>query len=121
MAFKQALKTAKRYAYVHEHGCYLPSAKGAFQSEWQSWQCARQRVTNPKGKDAHYYDHVDMDPRWDSFDAFIIDMGPKPSPDHTIDRVSKGYGYWPWNCRWADKNTQNQNRAFEGDQIVLPV
>ena len=48
-------------------------------------------------------------------------MGPKPSPEHTIDRVSKGYGYWPWNCQWADKKAQTDNRALIGDQITLPV
>ena len=120
-AFRKALMAAKRYAYVHENGCYLPSAKGAFKGEWQSWQCARQRVNKPKGKDGHHYDHVDMDPRWDSFDTFILDMGPKPSPEHTIDRISKGYGYWPWNCRWASKQAQTDNRVLDGDQIVLPL
>ena len=99
----------------------LPSAKGAFKSEWQSWQSARQRVNKPKGNDAHYYAHVTMDPRWDSFDTFITDMGPKPSPLHTIDRVSKGYGYWPFNCRWADKSEQANNRCLNGTQIELPV
>ena len=121
MAFKRALKDARKFAHVFENGCYLPSAKGAFLSEWQSWQCARQRVFRPKGRDGHHYDHVDMDPRWDSFDAFIVDMGPKPGPEYTIDRVSKGYGYWPWNCRWADKQTQRDNQVLEGEQIPLPV
>ncbi len=100
--------------------CILPSTKNAFPSEWQSWQSARQRVTKPKGKDAHYYDGLTMDPRWDSFDQFVMDMGAKPSPDHTIDRLSKGYGYWPFNCRWADKTQQSRNTLREG-QISLPI
>ena len=118
---RKALKTALRYAWLNENGCHLPSSRRAFPSEYSSWQCARQRVTRPKGKDGSCYDHVDMDPRWDSFDAFITDMGPKPDSSYTIDRVSKGYGYWPWNCRWADKQTQNDNRVFGEQQLSLPL
>lgn len=40
--------------------------------------------------------------RWrNDFAAFLADMGPKPSPDHTVDRINPDGHYEPGNCRWA--------------------
>lgn len=48
--------------------------------------------------------------RWiDSFDNFIFDLGPKPSKDHSIDRINNTLGYYPENCYWATKKEQARN------------
>ena len=130
-ALKWSLNNDRLVAYVAQHGCYLPSAKEGFKSEWTSWQCAKQRTFNPKGKDGDHCAHVDMDPRWTEpyygFDAFLTDLGPKPDPSYTIDRVDSAFGYWPWNCRWASKQEQAQNQrrkprhADAECQLVLPL
>lgn len=49
--------------------------------------------------------------RWQSFTAFLSDMGSKPSPSHQIDRIDGDSGYEPTNCRWALPSTQARNRA----------
>jgi hypothetical protein len=48
--------------------------------------------------------------RWHSFDAFLADMGPRPSAKHSLDRIDNGRGYEPGNCRWATVKEQQNNR-----------
>lgn len=44
------------------------------------------------------------------FECFLADMGPKPSPDHTLDREENEDGYKPSNCRWATRLEQANNK-----------
>ena len=44
-----------------------------------------------------------------AFECFLEDMGPKPSPRHTLDRIENDGGYEPSNCRWATPHEQRTN------------
>lgn len=55
------------------------------------------------------YDGMDYDPRWTKFAAFLADMGEAP-PGLSLDRIDNEKGYWPWNCRWATRFEQMNNR-----------
>lgn len=78
---------------------------------YKCWENMVQRATNPRVAKAYLYAHVDIDPRWQiSFEAFIADLGPRPSSRHSIDRIDGSRGYWPDNCRWADGYVQAYNR-----------
>ena len=55
--------------------------------------------------------------RWrDFFRFFVADMGPKPTPQHSLDRIDVNGNYEPSNCRWADATTQSRNR-----RVVKPI
>lgn len=50
--------------------------------------------------------------RWrESFEAFLLDVGERPSPKHQLDRFPDQNGnYEPGNVRWATSKQQNNNR-----------
>jgi hypothetical protein len=53
---------------------------------------------------------IDVCAAWhDDFAAFIADVGPRPSPLHTIERVDNSRGYEPGNVVWATRKQQQRN------------
>lgn len=58
---------------------------------------------------------IEVCDRWRaSFDDFIADMGSRPSPAHSIDRINNDGNYEPSNCRWATAKQQANNQRRGG-------
>jgi hypothetical protein len=65
--------------------------------------------TNPSYKD-YGARGITVCDRWrNSFEAFFADVGERPTPRHSLNRVDNGRGYEPGNVKWATKQEQNNN------------
>jgi hypothetical protein len=96
--------------------------------EHRVWRNIRQRCENPN--DDHYSRYgavgIRVCERWQVFENFIADMGPRPSAKHTIDRKNGKGHYEPGNCRWATAIEQNNNLISNvriehaGESLTIP-
>jgi hypothetical protein len=50
-----------------------------------------------------------LDPE-NGFADFLIDMGPRPSLEHEIERKNNDGNYCPENCKWATRTEQGRNK-----------
>jgi hypothetical protein len=77
-----------------------------------NWDCMIQRCTNPKHKNYSYYggEGVTICERWFNFANFLEDMGERPEPSMTLDRIGGAKVYCKENCRWASKKVQATNQ-----------
>lgn len=94
---------------------------------YRIWSQMWQRCTNPNDKKYPIYGGrgIKVCSAWDDFLTFEKDMGPRPSPAHTLDRINGDGGYEPSNCRWATQIEQQNNRrdnkrfVFNGESLTV--
>lgn len=99
-------------AKIDQHTTRLRTHGQSKSSEYKSWVGMKDRCLNPNIKAFKDYGGrgITICDRWLlSFENFLSDMGPKPSPDLTLDRIDVNGNYEPLNCRWLSKPDQNRN------------
>ena len=103
----------KSYGGTKSCGCGRSSAYGMCNSpEYTSWKGMKRRCYSRKDPWYHLYGGrgITVCDRWrHSFASFFDDMGPKPFPEASVDRIDNEGHYTPENCRWASKAEQSQN------------
>lgn len=83
-------------------------------TEYTIWSQMKQRCLNPRNNSYHKYGGrgIKICERWqDSFEAFLEDVGKRPSMAHTLDRFPDNDGnYESGNVRWATIDQQANNK-----------
>ena len=79
--------------------------------EYIAWHSMKGRCLNPKnGKYKDYGGRgISICKRWMTFENFLLDMGRKPSPRHSIERSDVNGNYQPGNCVWGTPVQQARN------------
>jgi hypothetical protein len=125
--------------YTRSCGCLIREASSARRTgqfkygvacrasaEYRIWTGMHQRCRPTNPASALYAARgITICPEWASFERFLADMGARPSPSHSIDRIDNDGPYAPWNCRWATRPEQGRNKrsnhllTFDGLTLTL--
>lgn len=100
---------------THGHAC-----RGRRSAEFKTWNEIKKRSLCQTYR--RYKDYggrgITICNEWlgtNGFLSFYADMGPRPSKNHSIDRIENDKGYYKENCRWALDTVQNINQRIRRD------
>jgi hypothetical protein len=104
----------QREAAARSSAKYCKKHGASFTLEYRRWDSMKRRCRDPKTIGyAHYGGRgIKVCERWlNSFEAFLADMGPCPSPKHSVDRIDNEGPYSPENCKWSTATEQQRNKS----------
>lgn len=97
-------------------------------AEYKAWQSMKSRCYYKKGP--AYADYggrgITVCDRWrNSYEAFLADVGRRPSPSHSLNRIDNDGNYEPGNVEWATiaqqaRNTRrNRFLSINGERLCV--
>ena len=81
--------------------------------EWTAWENIRRRCLDPNHPNYKWYGArgVTLTPAWMDFSNFLSDVGPRPGPEYSIDRIDNNGNYTPGNVQWSTHKQQQNNKS----------
>ncbi len=96
--------------HLFKHG---DASGGRKTSEYKTWKGMKERCRYVKHIAYENYGGrgIKVCERWiNSFENFLSDMGRRPTPKHTLDRIDNDGNYEPSNCKWSTRSEQRLNQ-----------
>lgn len=90
------------------------TTRGGKSLTYESWTGMRSRCNNPKQSGYKNYGArgIKICDEWNSsFEAFLKDMGDRPSLEYSLERKNNDGNYCPENCKWALRIDQANNKT----------
>jgi hypothetical protein len=112
LACKFELRRGKPRPEVRKHGM------SDTPTQWV-WSDMKRRCMEPgrRGYENYGARGIKVCDRWvhgeagvSGFECFLLDMGPRPSAKHQLDRSENDGDYTPGNCHWAERQEQDYNK-----------
>lgn len=87
---------------------------------YELWCKMRDRCGNPSNPSYGAYGGrgIYVCERWQSFENFLADMGERPSPKHSLDRINNDGPYSPENCRWVGSIREQRSNCRDNRFIT---
>lgn len=87
--------------------------EGNITPELRAYYAAKKRCNNPTNAGFIYYGGRGILFKFGSFEEFYKEIGSRPSPEHSLDRIDTNGNYEKGNIQWSTRSSQMRNRRPE--------